>query len=123
VIPAAGGQARRLNTLGVSSPSEPDWSPDGKWIAFTCQHGRNFSICLIPVNPDPAGEARGGEAIVLAEGEDPSWSPNSRTLAYARRAGGQGNYVLSVLDVMTKQYKDVSRISGISSQSQPSWAK
>jgi len=58
---------------------------------------------------------------VLVEGEDPSWAPNSRTLIYGRRQGGR--YVISLLDVPTKQYKNVSRISGISSQSQPSWAK
>jgi Tol biopolymer transport system component len=58
---------------------------------------------------------------VLVTGEDPSWSPNSRTLAYARREGG--HYVLALLDVPTKQSKDIARISGISSESQPSWAR
>ena len=65
----------------------------------------------------PAG---GGTATELVAGEDPSWSPNSRTLVYARRSSG-GSRALSLLDVPTKQYKDVSRITG--SNSQPSWAK
>jgi hypothetical protein len=65
--------------------------------------------------------AAGGTATMLVEGEDPSWASNSRTLIYGRRKGG--NYTLSLLDVPTKQYKDVSRISGSSSQSQPSWAR
>jgi TolB protein len=111
-ISAAGGQPQRIPTSLVGSPTEPDWSPDGNWIAFTTQ-GRDFSICVVP--------AKGGDATVLAPGEDPSWAPNSRTLACARRQGG--HYVLSLLDVPTKQVKDVSRISGISSQSQPSWAR
>jgi Tol biopolymer transport system component len=64
----------------------------------------------------PAG---GGEATILVPGEDPSWSPNSRTVVFSRRAGNQR--VLSLLDVPTKQVKDVSRISG--SNSQPSWAR
>jgi Tol biopolymer transport system component len=97
----------------MPSPSEPDWSPDGQWIAFTDQHYRDFGICVAPV--------KGGPAIELVSGEDPSWSPNSRTLMYERRQGG--GYVLCLLDVPTKQYKDVSRIPGISSQSQPSWAR
>jgi TolB protein len=112
-VPASGGALQQIGTGGTPSPSEPDWSPDGKWIAFTAQYRSGFQICVVP--------AEGGAAVTLVEGEDPSWAPNSRTLAYCRRLGG--HYVLSLLDVPTKQYKNVSRIPGLTSQSQPSWAK
>jgi TolB protein len=112
-VSPSGGAMQTIGTSGMPSPTEPDWSPDGKWIAFTAQYRSGFSICVVP--------AEGGTAISLVEGEDPSWAPNSRTLAFGRRRSGR--YVLSLLDVPTKQVKDVSRISGISSQSQPSWAK
>ena len=111
-ISASGGQAQRIATGGVPNPTEPDWSPDGKWIAFTSQT-RTFQICVVP--------AGGGDATVLTEGEDPSWAPNSRTLIFAKRTA-EGD-ILSLLDVPTGQVKDVSRISGSNSQSQPSWAK
>jgi len=119
IIPATGGSSQRINTGGFPSPSEPDWSPDGNYIAFTSQSGAYFSVCVMAA---PGGKFE-QPPVKLAEGEDPSWAPNSRTLIFARRAGGKGNYVLSLLDVKTKQVKDVSRISGISSQSQPSWAR
>jgi len=109
-VSASGGEIQRVSTAGVSNPTEPDWSPDGKWIVFTAQMG-GFAICVVP--------ASGGTATVLVSGEDPSWAPNSRTVIYARR--GDGSRRLSLLDVPTKQVKDVSRISG--SNSQPSWAK
>jgi TolB protein len=111
-ISASGGPSQVIKTGGTPSPTEPDWSPDGKWIAFTTMY-RNFQICVVP--------AEGGSATVLVEGEDPSWAPNSRTLIFTRRQGGHS--VLSLLDVPTKQVKDVSRSSGTSSQSQPSWAR
>jgi len=109
-ISANGGALQRIPTPGAPNPTEPDWSPDGKWIAFTSQMG-DFNICVMP--------AGGGTPTVIATGEDPSWSPNSRTLIFTRRAGG--HYTLSVLDVFTKQVKDVARISG--NDSQPAWAK
>jgi TolB protein len=114
-IPSSGGSPQQISTSGAPSPTEPDWSPDGKWIAFTVQFGKSFQIYVVP--------AGGGAAIPLVEGEDPSWASNSRTLVFARRNSATGNYVLSLLDVPTKQYKDVSRISGSNSQSQPSWAR
>jgi TolB protein len=110
-VPANGGAVQRIPTPGAPNPTEPDCSPDGKWIAFTTQTGE-FDICVVPADGSAA-------PVVLVPGEDPSWSPNSRTLVFARRTGG--GYKLSVLDVFTKQVKDVSRISG--NDSQPAWAK
>jgi TolB protein len=110
-VAANGGPVERIPTPGTPNPTEPDWSPDGKWIAYTSQTGE-FDICVVPAD----GSA---PPIVLVRGEDPSWSPNSRTLVFARRMGG--HYVLSVLDVFTKQVKDITRISG--NDSQPAWAR
>jgi TolB protein len=110
-VPAGGGAIQRISTPEALNPTEPDWSPDGKWIAFTRQAGE-FDICVVPAD----GSA---DPVVLVAGEDPSWSPNSRTLVFTRRAGY--HYTLSVLDVFTKQVKDIGRISG--NDSQPSWAK
>lgn len=110
-VPAAGGKVQVIRTPGTPNPTEPDWSPDGKWIAFTMQAGE-FDICVMPAD----GSA---SPTILVRGEDPSWSPNSRTLIYARRIGGR--YRLSLLDVYTKQVKDIRQITG--SDSEPAWAR
>jgi TolB protein len=110
-VPAGGGDVQVIRTPGAPNPTEPDWSPDGKWIAFTLQAGE-FDICVMPADGSLP-------PTILVRGEDPSWSSNSRTLVYARRSGG--HYELSLLDVYTKQVKDIRQISG--SDSEPAWAK
>ncbi|HUA38403.1 MAG TPA: hypothetical protein VMA35_08445 [Candidatus Sulfopaludibacter sp.] len=110
-VSSSGGEVHVIRTPGTPNPTEPDWSPDGKWIAFTTQAGE-FDICVMPADGSAA-------PTILVRGEDPSWSPNSRTLIYARRSGGR--YVLSLLDVYTKQVKDIRQISG--SDSEPAWAR
>jgi TolB protein len=109
-VDASGGTPRRLNTVGVPNATEPDWSPDGKWIVFTTLN-RDFNICYV--------KAQGGDATVLAAGEDPSWAPNSRAVIFCR--GRDREKTLSLLDVPTKQVKNLARVSG--SNSQPGWAK
>jgi TolB protein len=110
-VPAAGGAVQVIRTTGAPNPTEPDWSPDGKWIAFTSQT-RDFNICVVPADG-------GADPVVLASGENPSWSPNSRTLIFNHSV----HYLqtLSVLDVFTKQVKDVGRMAG--SDSEPAWRK
>jgi TolB protein len=110
LISANGGSMRPLTTGLAGKQTEPNWSPDGKQIAFTAEAG-GFDICVVP--------AGGGSATRLVAGEDPSWAPNSRTLIFTSRRGDRR--VLSLLDVPTKQVKDVRQISG--SCSQPDWAR
>jgi TolB protein len=107
-ITTDGGAMKRLSIGGVGNLTEPDWSPDGKLIAFTQMRRGGFDICVVP--------AGGGTAQVLVEGEDPSWAKNSRNLIYTRNQTR-----LSVLDVPTRQTKDVVRAPGNSSAA--SWAR
>jgi TolB protein len=110
-VSVAGGAVQRIPTSGVLNPTEPDWSPDGQWIAFTSQMG-DFKICVLKV--------KDGSVTELVPGADPSWSANSRTLVFTREESHRR--ILSLLDVPTKQVKDVSRVS-TGNNSQPSWAR
>jgi len=111
-IGSDGTNMKRLRVLNAgSSLTEPDWSPDGKNIAFTVVRGTGFELQMVP--------ATGGEAEALVEGSDGTWAPNSRNLIFTRRE--RGRQFLSVLDVNTKRFKDVTHNLG--NCSQPSWAK
>jgi Tol biopolymer transport system component len=110
-ISASGGTPRPLRTAGAPNPTEPDWSPDGKWIAFTSLSG-GFQIYIV--------KAGGGDVVgPLAQGEDPTWAPNSRALMIS--TGPDHRKTLSLLDAPTKTVKPLARI--LESNSQPSWAK
>ena len=112
--PRAGEKFRRMaarcrviRTAGAPNPTEPDWSPDGKWIAFTLRRSGEFDICVVPADGGDAGDAGAGRGpVVVAEFAHAGFSTT-------RPAGG---YTLSVLDVFTKQVKDIGRISGSDSQ-------
>ena len=71
---------RHLFPEVTTGPSEPTWSPDGKWIAFSMQG----DIWKVP--------AEGGEAIALTQGPwyhfEPEWSPDGRSIAMTIDTGG-----------------------------------
>ncbi len=106
-VTTAGGAMKKLpGAYGLCT--EPDWSPDGRTIAYTRQAGRNFNIYIVPAN--------GGSPREVATGEDPSWAGNSRNIIFT---SDQSH--LSVLDVPTKQFKDITRVSGASTEA--SWSR
>jgi TolB protein len=112
-VSVTGGRMQPLSIAGVSNLSEPDWSPDGKFLIFTANMG-GFRICVAPME----GPLR-GTATTLVDGEDPVWAPNSRAVMFVKNVNNR--HVLSLLDVPSKKTKDIGIIKGDASQ--PSWAK
>ncbi|MDH4104276.1 MAG: hypothetical protein OEW52_10350 [Thermoleophilia bacterium] len=66
--------------------ADPDWSPDGRWIAFATTRGRG-GIYLI--RPDGTGMRR----VYRGTATDVDWSPDGKTIAFV---GSRGVYVLRV---------------------------
>ncbi|MBI2956964.1 MAG: serine/threonine-protein kinase [Acidobacteria bacterium] len=86
--------ARLLEVGPVTTPipwhpviSQPAWSPDGEWIAFTAGWAASLHIYAVP--------AEGGAGRRLTEEGSsalmPSWSPDGRWLFFSSDRGGQVN--------------------------------
>ncbi|HUG28034.1 MAG TPA: protease, partial [Gemmatimonadales bacterium] len=77
-----GGDARRL-TSHEGAETNPAFSPDGRWIAFTGSYGGNQDVYLIP--------ASGGqpERLTWHPGADVvmGWTPDGRVLFQSGRQG------------------------------------
>lgn len=91
-----GSQKKRL-----AAGSEPDWSPDGKHIAYS--RGRTSAGCTSTtarVNPpDPCEiwvmDADGSNQRRLVAGWSPDWSPDGRRIAYASGYDTSEVYVMN----------------------------
>lgn len=62
---------------GNSYCTKPDWSPDGKLIAFTTRLSGQFQIGVYDV------ASRTAQLITNAGGQDPVWTVDSRHLVYS----------------------------------------
>ncbi len=76
---------------GNSYNTKPDWSPDGKSIAFTARVSGEFEIG----NFDLA--SRQGHLVTTSGGEDPAWTRDSRHLVYSNHGH------LYILDTATRK--------------------
>lgn len=74
-----GTNIRQL-TFGEDS-GRPDWSPDGRHIAFMTFRNEKAWIAVM--------DANGSNQTMLAEGITPDWSPDGRLIAFARPDEGQ----------------------------------
>src|SRR5690625_1126346 len=77
--------------------TEPQFSPDGKWLLFTSDRGGSPQIYRVPVD---GGEAQrvtfnGGYNI------SPQVSPNGQNLAYVTRRNGA--FRIAILDLNSEQ--------------------
>ncbi|MGH9271887.1 MAG: S9 family peptidase, partial [Ilumatobacteraceae bacterium] len=65
---------------------DPQWSPDGRWLAFASSRGEKDHETTIHVLPvDGPGEVR-TVATMPDGGDDLRWSPDGRCLAFTSRA-------------------------------------
>jgi tricorn protease len=78
VVPRAGGAARRVTSF-QGQTTNPHFSPDGKWIAFSGEYAGNFDVYVVA--------AEGGEPRRLTwhPGADTvqGWTPDGRSILFS----------------------------------------
>ena len=74
-VGAAGGVARRL-TAGLSEPSTPCFSPDGRWLAFVGRDEQHPEVYLIAADGGPARRMTWLGPDVMVRG----WTPEGHIL-------------------------------------------
>jgi dipeptidyl aminopeptidase/acylaminoacyl peptidase len=83
-VPAAGGPARQL-TFGERGDTQPQWSPDGRYISFVSARGAGEGDAS-PKAQLYVMRADGGEAWKLTDAKENvgaySWSPDAKRVAY-----------------------------------------
>jgi eukaryotic-like serine/threonine-protein kinase len=78
--PASGGVGTRL-TFGPGSKEFSVWSPDGKYIAYTCQPDGKLGICRKPANGSGTEEKLFTFGSGISEPLVVDWSPDGRYLS------------------------------------------
>lgn len=107
------GSQRQQLTFGPAQAAWPQWSPDGKQIAFeTTENGR---VQIYTIATD------GGTAKPLVSGEDqqrfPSWSPDGKSLLFMRFSAAQledrNSYSIASVDLQTMQVAELPGSRGL----------
>jgi dipeptidyl aminopeptidase/acylaminoacyl peptidase len=108
------GPANLFQLTNSGYDSQPQWSPDGRWIAFLSERGeaKGGKSCEEATSNDRVAQLyvislHGGEAIAVTQGDEKvhafAWSPDSGTLYFATRTP----WTRSQKEAYEKEWKDV----------------
>jgi tricorn protease len=78
VVPRAGGSARRLTSF-QGQTANPQFSPDGKWIAFSGEYAGNFDVYIVPAEGGEPGRLTWHPGADMVEG----WTPDGKSILFS----------------------------------------
>lgn len=95
--------------------TDPEWSPDGKWIAFTKTIGQYDQIYIMT----PFGEEERALTENSYHSEDPAWSPNGKQLVFSSNKTGE--YKLYLISIDGLGLRRLTTTPKGNEESSPSW--
>ena len=87
IVPRSGGDARRLTT-GVGIETNPYFSPDGAWVAFTGEYDGNVDVYVMP----SAGGIPKRLTFHPAADRVSGWTPDGRSVMFASTRNSSSNF-------------------------------
>ncbi len=87
IVSRNGGDARRLTT-GIGVETNPYFSPDGNWIAFTGDYDGNTDVYVIPVSGGVPKRLTYHPSPDLVSG----WTPDGKGVLFASNRNSSSNY-------------------------------
>jgi tricorn protease len=99
--PVEKGGVRNLTKSSDANDKFPEWSPDGRWIAFMSDKSGEDEVWVAPQDGStpPQQVSMNGKGQRYA----PTWSPDSKKIAFSDKDGK-----VYVLNVATKELKEVA---------------
>lgn len=91
-VPAEHGPIRNLTRTPGVAERYPQWSPDGKWVAYQSDRSGEYQVTIRPA--DGSGQERTLTKLGPGYRFAPFWSPDSRKIAFIDE-----KFDVSVLDV------------------------
>lgn len=86
-VSRSGGDAKRLTT-GIGVETNPYYSPDGNWIAFTGDYDGNVDVFVIPATGGVPRRLTYHPAADLVSG----WTPDGRSVMFASNRSSSSNF-------------------------------
>src|SRR5437762_4153821 len=92
---------RRIKLPGIGALSHVSWSPDGRTLAISGQHGGIGDLFLLDLQTEQIRQLTNDRNAEI----QPAWSPDGRTIAFATDRGPETDFntmVFSPLQIATR---------------------
>jgi dipeptidyl aminopeptidase/acylaminoacyl peptidase len=107
IVPTSGGAPKNITEINRAYDGDPEYSPDGKYIAYRTQKIPGYESDCFRI---AIYDRRSGETTILTESFDNwvdafHWAPNSREIYFTAEV--EGHVPLHSVDLKTKQIRKV----------------